>query len=66
MKLKKCDRCGKIYPRNNNRYGGGDVPRIAIGISLIDNKRTLVNRYDLCDDCIDNFVNSWMKPTMEL
>ena len=56
MKAKRCDRCGKFYIENKNKYrekyNGDPVSCIILG--------TCTNRYmsyDLCDECVNELMH---------
>lgn len=51
MNVMKCDRCGKIYMENNNRYDGRTIK----GISTAVSGGSYVADKDLCDECYDQY-----------
>lgn len=60
MKVKKCDRCGAIYEKNEKCktkvIRGGIVSTIA----TISKREMLDEEYDLCDECIEKLYD-WLK-----
>jgi hypothetical protein len=62
MNIKQCDRCGQIYKTNQIT---SIIKRIKttetfIGVGLISDNRGYSRKYDLCDNCIENF-QKWIK-----
>ena len=57
MKVKKCDRCGAIYEKNEKcktkTIGNGIVSAIA----TISERGLLDEEYDLCDECIEKLYD---------
>ena len=56
-KAHKCDRCGNYYEKNNNRLipnGFSKATMAAIMPLTISNDHG--RRYDLCDDCANEFM----------
>lgn len=64
MKVKKCDRCGAIYEKNEKckkkKSGNGIVSAIA----TISERGLLDEEYDLCDECIEKLYD-WLKDNEE-
>ncbi len=60
MKVKKCDRCGAIYEKNEKcktkETRNGTISKIA----TINERGMLDEEYDLCDECIEKLYD-WMK-----
>ena len=59
---KKCDRCGKYYDNNEYEFGGYH----AKGILLLFHEYTCIDseeddEYNLCDDCLKEFIEVFMK-----
>ena len=50
MKGKRCDRCGKFYTENFNKYENYNTPIEQVGL-LAENEMCLCY-YDLCDCCV--------------
>ena len=63
MKVKKCDRCGAIYKKNEKcktKARNGTISTIA----TINERGILDEEYDLCDECIEKLYD-WMKDNKE-
>ena len=64
MKVKKCDRCGAIYEKNEKcktkEVGNGIVSTIA----TISERGIPDEEYDLCDECIEKLYD-WLKDNGE-
>lgn len=55
---KKCDRCGKYYDNNETYINGWRTT----GLETISNSSGgFGGRYDLCDDCLKEFIEVFMK-----
>ena len=66
MVVKKCDRCGKFYDKNSiyelmPRIG---VRKTILGIGIVSDSGACKKRYDLCDDCSNDF-RKWMEKSEE-
>lgn len=60
MKVKKCDRCGAIYEKNE-KCKTKEVRNGIVGkIATISGRGILDEEYDLCDECIEKLYD-WMK-----
>lgn len=53
MQAKKCDRCGKFYTENENKYIRccNSVDRVSVCAS-----GNVYDTYDLCDDCVNQLM----------
>ncbi len=60
MKVKKCDRCGAIYEKNEKCKTKEITGGIVSAIATISEQRMLDEEYDLCDECIGKLYD-WMK-----
>lgn len=64
MKVKKCDRCGAIYEKNEKcktkEVGNGIVSTIV----TVSERGLPDEEYDLCDECIEKLYD-WMKDNEE-
>ena len=62
MNIKQCDRCGQIYKTNQitSIIKRIKTTEIFIGVGLISDNRGYSRKYDLCDNCIENF-QKWIK-----
>ena len=64
MKVKKCDRCGAIYKKNEKHktkvVGSGIVSVIA----TMNEMGYIDEEYDLCDECIEKLYD-WLKDNKE-
>ena len=62
MKVKKCDRCGAIYEKNEKCKT--KETRDGIVSTTINEKGFIDEEYDLCDECIEKLYD-WMKDNEE-
>lgn len=53
MQAKKCDRCGKFYTENKNKYEKGSYCANRI---LVFAGRHIFCEYDLCDGCVNKLM----------
>lgn len=60
MKVKKCDRCGAIYEKNEKCKTKEAMGGIVSAIATISKQGMLDKEYDLCDECIEKLYD-WMK-----
>lgn len=60
MKVKKCDRCGAIYEKNEKCKTKEVRNGIVSKIATISERGILDEEYDLCDECIEKLYD-WMK-----
>lgn len=60
MKVKKCDRCGAIYEKNEKCKTKATGNGIVSTIATISERGLLDEEYDLCDECIEKLYD-WMK-----
>lgn len=60
MKVKKCDRCGAIYEKNEKCKTKEGRNGIVSTIATINEKGFIDEEYDLCDECIEKLYD-WMK-----
>ena len=73
---KKCDRCGKYYDKNERHTnphqfedgcvctaGPIEIEYMA-KIGIATKWRKIVEEYDLCDDCIDDFKEFMRNPSV--
>ena len=51
--VKKCDRCGKIYARNNRMTNGLYKNESVDGIAKTTSIGNYLKQIDLCDECLD-------------
>ena len=51
--VKQCDRCGKLYNRNNRTIKRLYKNEFIDGIVKTTNIGNYLNRIDLCDECLD-------------
>lgn len=59
---KKCDRCGNIYmKRKSEKLFGIVIKANDDVIDIVDTERNTTKRFDLCDKCIDEFKEKFMK-----
>lgn len=59
-KVKKCDRCGAIYEKNEKCKTKEARDGIVSTIATINEKGFIDEEYDLCDECIEKLYD-WMK-----
>lgn len=61
-KVKKCDRCGKIYEKNklHKAKRRQPFPKKIVGVSAIDEYLNTDRFFDLCDDCLSEFFEYFM------
>lgn len=59
MKVKKCDRCGAIYEKNEKHKTKETRNGIVSTITTISERGTLDKEYDLCDECIEKLYD-WL------
>lgn len=64
MKVKKCDRCGAIYEKNEKCKTKTTGNGIVSAIATISERGLLDEEYDLCDECIEKLYD-WMKDNEE-
>lgn len=60
MKVKKCDRCGAIYEKNEKCKTKATRNGTISTIATINERGMLDEEYDLCDECIEKLYD-WMK-----
>lgn len=60
MKVKKCDRCGAIYEKNEKCKTKEARNGIVSEIATISEKGFIDEEYDLCDECIEKLYD-WLK-----
>lgn len=60
MKVKKCDRCGAIYEKNEKCKTKVTSGGIVSTIATISEREMLDEEYDLCDECIEKLYD-WLK-----
>lgn len=60
MKVKKCDRCGAIYEKNEKCKTKATGNGIVSTIATISEREIPDEEYDLCDECIEKLYD-WMK-----
>jgi len=60
MKVKKCDRCGAIYEKNEKCKTKATGNGIVSTIATISERGIPDEEYDLCDECIEKLYD-WMK-----
>lgn len=60
MKVKKCDRCGAIYEKNEKCKTKVTMGGIVSTIATISERGMLDEEYDLCDECIEKLYD-WLK-----
>ena len=53
MAVRKCDRCGKYYDKNEKIYKSGSCRYIPQGIVEESINGNYYNAKDLCDDCLE-------------
>lgn len=59
---KKCDRCGQIYGRRkSSKMFGISVSTKNDTVAIRDTDGAIQEEYDLCDDCIKDFVEKFIK-----
>ena len=60
--VKKCDRCGKIYEKNEMHKAKEyhPTPRNIVGIAAIDKYLKTDRFFELCDDCLTEFFDYFM------
>lgn len=66
MIIKRCDRCGKTYDKNSiyelhPRIG---IKETTLGLGIVTDSGACKKRYDLCDDCSNDF-RKWMEKSEE-
>lgn len=60
MEALKCDRCGKFYTGNKKHRTSGKVFGSKIhGIATFDKYGVIDKKFDLCDDCITDLLESF-------
>lgn len=64
MKVKKCDRCGAIYEKNEKCKTKAIRNGIVSAIATISELGLPDEEYDLCDECIEKLYD-WMKDNEE-
>ena len=64
MKVKKCDKCGAIYEKNEKRKTKEIRNEIVSTIATISEKGFIDEEYDLCDECIEKLYD-WLKDNKE-
>ena len=64
MKVKKCDRCGAIYEKNEKCKTKATGNGIVSTIATISDRGIPDEEYDLCDECIEKLYD-WMKDNEE-
>lgn len=64
MKVKKCDRCGAIYEKNEKCKTKATGNGIVSTIATISERGIPDEEYDLCDECIEKLYD-WMKDNEE-
>ena len=64
MKVKKCDRCGAIYEKNEKCKTKATRNGIVSAIATISERELLDEEYDLCDECIEKLYD-WLKDNKE-
>lgn len=62
MKVKKCDRCGRIYEKNSIKTEGDTY---ALGVAIFDHHGHMAVTHDLCDDCLLEFDSFMSAPERE-
>lgn len=55
----RCDRCGAEYDKNRSKNDRDKTGYNVIGFAFVNTAKQL-DRYDLCDDCI-NKLQLWIK-----
>ena len=61
MDAKKCDRCGKYYDENKKHKTTGRIHGGKIDGFCITARGSNDKWFDLCDDCIGDLLNKFMK-----
>ena len=64
MKVKKCDRCGAIYEKNEKCKTKTIRNGIVSVIETISERGLIDEKYDLCDKCIEKLYD-WLKDNEE-
>lgn len=64
MKVKKCDRCGAIYEKNEKCKTKATGNGIVSTIATISERGIPDEEYDLCDECIEKLYD-WLKDNGE-
>ena len=64
MKVKKCDRCGAIFEKNEKYKTKATRNGIISAIATISDRELLDEEYDLCDECIEKLYD-WLKDNEE-
>ena len=60
--VKKCDRCGGIYAaRESEKFLGITISSKDDVIQISNTNRNVTYQYDLCDKCMDEFKEKFMK-----
>lgn len=57
MRAFMCDRCGNFYFKNKGVNIGYDTDRYLGGVNTVVSDGLVFKHYDLCDECIDDFMN---------
>lgn len=53
-----CDRCGQFYDKNRRKNPKDKTGYNVVGMAFVNTAKQL-NRYDLCDTCIEE-LQEWM------
>ena len=64
MKVKKCDRCGAIYEKNEKCKTKATGNGIVSTIATISERGIPDEEYDLCDECIEKLYD-WLEDNEE-
>ena len=64
MKVKKCDRCGAIYEKNEKCKTKTTRNGTVSAIATISERGLPDEEYDLCDECIEKLYD-WLKDNKE-
>lgn len=64
MKVKKCDKCGAIYEKNEKCKTKATGNGIVSTIATISERGIPDEEYDLCDECIEKLYD-WLKDNGE-
>ena len=64
MKVKKCDRCGAIYEKNEKCKTKATGNGIVSTIATVSERGIPDEEYDLCDECIEKLYD-WLKDNGE-
>lgn len=54
---KRCDRCGKFYMNDDSRFKSRGI--YVDYISLISKNGSVIDKYDLCNNCLEHLVK-WL------